>query len=129
MSLAYHAKISQPGQHFFTLEMEDVDEDAAAFNASYRAWLALGYDDIGDEAALSSYKKAKLSIAFNVALETEALRCAYQSPELRWLIEQNADFDITPYSWAVFTEFCWVDIELKDDATATLFKLTFGGAA
>ncbi len=117
---------SVPGAQTFWLELKG--DDTAWEYAQLRAWLAIGCDEVGDYDALSSYMKTKWNFALRQALQVEAVRIAYKAEEVRWLIKQDANFELFPFAeyWLPFDEPADVKVVLNGcDDTAMVFKLTF----
>lgn len=115
---------SKDGVQVFWLSISGNDDTDTL--AQFRAWLAIGRDDFGDVSELSSYKKAQWNIAYEQALQLEAMKLAYQSDEIRWLIKQDVKFDINPFAngWLPHVEDADVKLTVEgDDRIAMLFKL------
>jgi len=110
----------------FNLELA-VDDADADCHAKHHAALEIGVDLEADYRALNGYQRAKWNAAYNQALKTEALRRAFKSPEIVWLVKQDAEFDVYPLSWTPFVDSPALSISVTDKKLAMLFKLTFGG--
>lgn len=125
MSVQHDTELSKGGFQTFWLELRD--DEAAVAHANVYAWLEIGYDDIGDYDSLSGYKRAKFNAAYNQALKIGSVKLAFKTAEVKWLIKQDAEFDVFPFRWCPESEFAEVKITVDDPKVAMLFKLTWGG--
>ncbi|WP_140419331.1 hypothetical protein [Sphingobium sp. Z007] len=122
--------MSRSGHQVFWLQVEA--EDYSDANAQFRAWLALGHDDVGDLDGLSTYKKGQWNAAYRQALQLEALKLAYKSEPAIWLTKQDVAYDVNPFATVGFANAVPADVKItveNADDMAALFKLTFAGRA
>ncbi|MGU3389183.1 hypothetical protein [Sphingomonas sp. M1A8_2b] len=126
MRLSHNGALSNKTYQVFQLELpvDDTDVDSRARN---HAALEIGSDLVADYNSLNGYQRAKWNAAYHQALKTEALRIAFKSPEVIWLVKQDAEFDVHPLSWTPFVDNPALSISVSDKKLAMLFKLTFGG--
>ncbi len=124
MRLSHDGSKSTEKYQVFNLELP-VDDAEADSHARHEAALEIGSDLSVDYGALNGYQRAKWNAAYNQALKTEALRIAFKSPELVWLIKQDAEFDVHPFSWTPFVNYPTLAICVGDKRLSVLFKLTF----
>ncbi len=125
MRLSHDVAQSTEGYQVFNLELPVDDADADSY-AKHHAALEVGADLSVDYSALNGYQRAKWNAAYNQALKTEALRRAFKSPEIVWLVKQDAEFDVYPFSWTPTINYPKLAICVGDKKIAMLFKLTFG---
>jgi len=129
MTAKHNQASSKPGNQVFWLSVPGEAETLS--NTQLRAWLAIGFDDCLDYDTLSGWQKAQWRMAFTQALQVEALKLAYKTPEVKWLYEQDVDFDLNPFTNGWRPSVTDADIRLtidQNDNAAMLFKLTFGGS-
>lgn len=126
MRLSHDGAKSTEKYQVFNLELPVEDADADSY-ARHHAALEVGTDLSVDYRALNGYQRAKWNAAYNQALKTEALRRAFKSPEIVWLVKQDTEFDVYPLSWTPFVDSPALSISVTDKKLAMLFKLTFGG--
>ena len=130
VAIEHDLEASQPGIQTFWMEL--TGDDVVWVNAQLRAWLAIGHDDFGTYEELTSYMKGKWKLALRQAMQVEAMRCAYKVDEVKWLVKNDADFEIYPFAehWNPILEPADMKVILTGcDDLAMLFKLTFGGNA
>lgn len=126
MAIKHSQGSSSPGNQVFWLSLPG--EDVTLSNTQFRAWLAIGFDDCLDYDTLSGWQKARWRTAFDQALQLEALKLAYKTPEVKWLYQQGVEFDLNPFTNGWRPSISDADIKLNiegDDNVAMLFKLTF----
>lgn len=129
MSLTHDKEQSRTDSQVFWLEV-NADKETEA-NAQFRAWLAIGHYDMGDYKELSQHHKARWNMAYGQALQLEATKLAYKSEAIKWLIKQDAEIDIQPFTagWQSRNGPTSVKVTIDNaDDKAALAKLAFGGA-
>lgn len=126
MSITHDTVQSSPGSQVFWLEIEG--NGSLEYNAQFRAWLAIGHDEIGDQDELNGYQKARWKMAYAQALQLEAIKAAYGHDAVKWLIKQDVDVDVNPFTngWLSWIESTEVKVTIENaDNKAALFKLAF----
>lgn len=125
MNIQHDQEMSSPANQVFWIDVAAADD--TDWNAQFRAWLAIGEEDIGDYGELTSYRKAKWNAANSQALQLEALKLAYRTEAVRWLILNDIEFDLNPFAtgWLPDAEYAEVKISIPDDNAAMRFKLAF----
>ena len=118
---------SDEGQVFW-LEINDhIASEDAQYMAELRAWMALGFDDIDEFEKLTSYKRNRWNAIRQQAMLLEAVKMAYRTNEVKWLVKNDVDFEIHPFDWHPAHTSCAPKICIDDNSAAMLFKLTWCG--
>ncbi len=128
-TIKYLAELSDEHHHSFILVLEEADEDDMWSMALWEAMRAIGSDpETTFYEDLKSGRRRQFNVALTLTQSNEAVKAAYQTEQVRWLIARGATFDVQGKAWAPGSEAPEVLLLIPDINEAMLFKLTFGGA-
>lgn len=126
--MVHDAAASKPNYQVFWLSLLGSGDTAS--NAELRAWLAINHDVVSDYNSLTPHKRGQWTAAYRQALQLEAVKLAYRTEQLIWLVKQDVDIDVHPFTngWKPATDLADIKVIIVgNDSMAALAKLTWGG--